>query len=98
MQVLAQTAIEVEQMMVQIAVDKEAADVTKKQVQQQEAAANIKAASAKEIAEDAQRDLDEALPALDAAVSSLRSLTKNDVVEVKSMTNPPGGVRMVRAY
>jgi hypothetical protein len=34
------------------------------------------------IAEDAQKDLDEALPALDAALTSLKSLNKNDVVEV----------------
>lgn len=36
-------------------------------------------------AEDAQRDLDMALPALDAAVASLKNLSRNDVVEVKSM-------------
>jgi dynein heavy chain, axonemal len=40
-------------------------------------------------------DLDKALPALDEAVSSLKSLSKNDIVEVKSMTNPPAGVKMV---
>lgn len=36
-----------------------------------------------------QRDLDEALPALDAAVASLKNLSRNDVVEVKAMQNPP---------
>jgi hypothetical protein len=39
----------------------------------------------------AQRDLDEALPALDAAVASLKNLSRTDVVEVKSMQNPPQG-------
>ena len=38
-----------------------------------------------------QRDLDEALPALDAAVASLKNLSRNDVVEVKAMQNPPQG-------
>lgn len=42
-----------------------------------------------------QADLDKALPALDEAVASLKSLSKNDVVEVKSMSNPPAGVKMV---
>jgi dynein heavy chain, axonemal len=42
-----------------------------------------------------QADLDKALPALEEAVSSLKSLSKNDVVEVKSLSNPPAGVKMV---
>ena len=53
------------------------------------------AAKAKEIADDAQRDLDEALPALDAAVASLKLLSRNDIVEVKAMQNPPAGVETV---
>lgn len=31
----------------------------------------------------------------DAALASLKSLSKNDVVEVKSMQKPPAGVRLV---
>ena len=46
-------------------------------------------------AEDAQRDLDAALPALDAAVASLKNLQRNDIVEVKSLQNPPAGVKLV---
>ena len=40
------------------------AEVTKKEVKQEEEAASIKARDTQEIAEDAQRDLAEALPAL----------------------------------
>jgi dynein heavy chain len=47
------------------------------------------------MADDAQRDLDEALPALEAATASLTNLSRNDVVEVKSLSNPPAGVKMV---
>ena len=47
------------------------------------------------ITDSAQRDLNEALPALDAALNSLKSLNKNDVVEVRAMTRPPEGVKMV---
>ena len=50
---------------------------------------------AKEIAADAQRDLDEALPALEAATASLKNLSRNDIVEVKSLSNPPAGVKTV---
>lgn len=53
------------------------------------------AAGAKAIADSAQAELDVALPALDAALSSLKNLTRNDIVEVKSLRNPPQGVRMV---
>lgn len=52
-------------------------------MQAEEAKASEKAHFAGTIAADAQRDLDEALPALDAALKSLKSLNKNDVTEVR---------------
>jgi dynein heavy chain len=58
------------------------ASKTKAVVEEIEAQANLEAAAAKEIAEDAQRDLDEALPALDEAVACLTLLKKSDIVEV----------------
>lgn len=58
------------------------AEETRTAVQAEEAKASQKACVAGAIAEDAQKDLDEALPALDAALTSLKSLNKNDVVEV----------------
>lgn len=65
------------------------------QVEKQEAEANKMAAKAKEIADSAQAELDKALPALEAALTSLKLLTRNDIVEVKSLKNPPEGVKMV---
>ena len=64
-------------------------------VQKDEEEAVKKAKEAKAIADDAQRDLDEALPALEAALASLKSLNKNDVTEVKAMKSPPAGVILV---
>ncbi|XP_052086994.1 dynein axonemal heavy chain 1-like isoform X4 [Mytilus californianus] len=81
--------------MEQISKDTVVANETKAVVQKEEASATIKAKETQAIADDAQRDLNEALPALDAAVASLKSLSKTDVVEVKSLNNPPQGVRMV---
>ena len=93
--VLTKTSEEVEQMMVQITKDKEEADETKAVVTKQEEEANEQAAAAKEIADSAQKDLDEALPALEVALSSLKNLSRDQVVIVKSLANPPAGVKLV---
>jgi len=61
---LVQTQAEVEVMIVQITKDKAVAAETKAIVLVEEASASKKAAETKAIADDAQRDLDEALPAL----------------------------------
>ncbi|KTF88877.1 hypothetical protein cypCar_00027703 [Cyprinus carpio] len=68
---------------------------TRVAVQAEEAKATEKARVAQAIADDAQKDLNEALPALDAALASLKSLKKNDVVEVRAMQRPPQGVKLV---
>lgn len=56
-----------------------------RQVESQEAVAQEKAAATKAIADDAQRDLDEALPALDVAVACLKDLKKADIDEVSRL-------------
>ncbi|XP_054451580.1 dynein axonemal heavy chain 1 [Pteronotus mesoamericanus] len=81
--------------MEQIKVDTTIAEETQKSVQAEEIKANEKARKAQVIADDAQKDLDEALPALDAALASLRNLNKNDVTEVRAMQRPPPGVKLV---
>ena len=58
------------------------ANETKVVVQKEENEATIKAEKTQAIADDAQRDLDEAFPMLDAALASLMSLNKNNIVEV----------------
>jgi dynein heavy chain len=91
---LAQTQIEVDAMIVQIGIDKEGANETKEIVAKEEEAASKKAADTTAIAEDAQRDLDEALPALEMAVACLNKLKKSDLDEVKSLGKPPAGVKL----
>uniref|UniRef100_A0A8B9RJH5 Dynein, axonemal, heavy chain 1 n=1 Tax=Astyanax mexicanus TaxID=7994 RepID=A0A8B9RJH5_ASTMX len=71
------------------------AEETRAAVQEEEAKATEKAKISGAIAADAQKDLDEALPALDAALTSLKSLNKNDVTEVRGMQRPPQGVKLV---
>jgi dynein heavy chain len=87
-----ETQKEVAAMMIEITADKASAAETKAVVEVEEASANEKAAVAKAIAEDAQRDLDEAIPALEEAVKCLNDLKKADIDEVKSLKTPPGGV------
>ncbi|XP_032314242.1 dynein heavy chain 1, axonemal isoform X8 [Camelus ferus] len=81
--------------MEQIKMDTTIAEETRNSVQAEEIKANEKARKAQAIADDAQKDLDEALPALDAALASLRNLNKNDVTEVRAMQRPPPGVKLV---
>ncbi|XP_069045720.1 dynein axonemal heavy chain 1 isoform X1 [Lepisosteus oculatus] len=81
--------------MEKIKVDTAVAEETRVRVQAEEAKATEKAQVAQAIADDAQKDLDEALPALDAALASLKSLNKNDVIEVRAMQRPPQGVKLV---
>lgn len=47
------------------------------------------------LAENAQRDLDEAIPALEEAMRALESLNKKDLGEIKAYNNPPDLVETV---
>lgn len=91
---LTKTLKEVEEMSIVITKDTEVANETSKIVAVQEAEAMEKAAEAKEIKDSAQRDLDKAIPALEAALKCLDLLENKDIVEVKSLKTPPAGVRL----
>jgi len=54
----------------------------------EETAAKMKASAAQEIAEDAQRDLTLAMPAMEAAKAALESLNKNDINELRMLSKP----------
>lgn len=92
---LEEAARETEVTMETIKKDTVIAEETRKSVQEEEAKASQKAKIAEAIAADAERDLNEALPALDAALTSLKSLNKNDVTEVRALQRPPPGVKLV---
>ena len=49
----------------------------------------VMAESIQAVADDAKADLEEAMPALNAAVDSLKALNKNDITEIKSFPKPP---------
>jgi dynein heavy chain len=54
-----------------------------------------KAAETQILADDAQRDLDAAVPAMEAATRALDSLNKNDMTELRAMGKPPHLVKFV---
>ncbi|KAA8595375.1 hypothetical protein FQN60_012510 [Etheostoma spectabile] len=93
--VLKQKSIDVDALMEKLAVDQESADKVRKVVTEDEAMAKVKAEYTQEIAADAQRDLDEALPALEGANQALNSLDKADISEIKVFTKPPDMVMTV---
>ncbi|MXQ83245.1 hypothetical protein E5288_WYG018809 [Bos mutus] len=86
---------DVEALMDKLAVDQENADQVRSVVQEDEAIAKVKAEETQAIADDAQRDLEEALPALDAANKALDSLDKADISEIRVFTKPPDMVMTV---
>ena len=74
--------------------DKQKADVTKAECETVEAEATAQDTKATAIKNDAQRDLDEALPALDIAVKCLKALQLKHLQEVKNLSSPPAGVKL----
>ena len=93
--VLAQAAKDTSKLLEEVAKDQASADEVKIRVSKEEAAVGEIAKEAQAIAADAQRDLDEAMPAYYASVEALKSLNKADVQEVKNYKTPPELVVLV---
>ena len=64
-------------------------------VLEDEAVAKVKAEETQAIADDAQRDLDEAMPVLNKANKALDALDKADITEIKNFIKPPEAVQTV---
>ncbi|XP_066905838.1 dynein axonemal heavy chain 6 isoform X4 [Halyomorpha halys] len=75
--------------------EKAAADEVRTVVLADEALAKEKAGECQVLKDDAQADLDLALPAMDAAVKALEALNKNDINEVRVFLKPPYLVKFV---
>lgn len=86
---------ETEKIMVTIERDTAEAEKKKEVVGADEAAANEAAAAAQAIKDDCDSDLQEAIPALNAALSALNTLKPQDITIVRSMKNPPAAVKLV---
>ena len=82
----------------QVVIDKEVKEVIepkKEVVSKEEAAVGKVAAEAKQMKDECEADLAEAIPALNAAVAALDTIKKPDIDMVKNMGNPPAAVKLV---
>lgn len=84
-----------EKLMIKIEQDTVEVEKKKEIVGADEALANEAAAAAQAIKDDCESDLAEAMPALEAAMAALDTLKPADITLVKSMKNPPYGVKLV---
>ena len=83
--------------MEQLSRDQEAVDQVHSVVQKEEEIMNEEAMRVQDIAEEAQRDLDSAIPQLEAAIAALDALDKSDISEIRVYTKPPPMVMTVLA-
>ncbi|XP_078059400.1 dynein axonemal heavy chain 12 [Mustelus asterias] len=84
-------------MMKVIEVESAEVEAKSKVVKVDEEAATEKASEAQALKNECESELAEAIPALEAALSALDTLKPSDITIVKSMKNPPQGVKLVMA-
>lgn len=84
-----------ERLLEMIARESAAAEQQRERVVQEEEVVNRKADASKALSEECRADLAEATPAMEAALAALDTLKPADITIVKSMTNPPFGVKLV---
>ncbi|XP_068083916.1 dynein axonemal heavy chain 6 [Anabrus simplex] len=84
-----------EELMKYLVKEQAQADKVRQVVAADEAVVKVKAEETQMLAEDAQRDLDAALPAMVAAMKALETLNKNDINELRVFQKPPHLVKFV---
>lgn len=93
-EMIAKTA-EVDSMTAAIEHDREIVRQARAVVMQEEQLASKKAEEAFDLRADAERELAEALPALEEAVLGLKALSTKDIMEVARYVQPPAKVKLV---
>ncbi|XP_046502836.1 dynein axonemal heavy chain 12 isoform X9 [Equus quagga] len=94
---LEEAKIENAHMMQIIEIESAEVEAKRKFVKLDEEIASGKAEEAQALKNECESDLAEAIPALEAALSALDTLKPADITIVKSMKNPPSGVKLVLA-
>ncbi|KER25823.1 hypothetical protein T265_06797 [Opisthorchis viverrini] len=92
---LVEASAENESLLIVIATESVAVEEQRVKVKAEEEIVNQKADASKALSEECRADLAEAQPALDAALCALDTLKPADITIVKSMKNPPTGVKLV---
>eukprot|EP00435_Cladocopium_sp_Y103_P031168 s634_g7.t2 len=85
-------AKECEELLKVITAERSKADAQQAQVEADSIRIEKEAKETKILADDATRDLEKAMPALDAAVDALEKLDKKSIAEVKAYAKPPEAV------
>jgi dynein heavy chain len=81
----------------QLAEEQKRVDLIRFMIKQEEMRMAEETKAVESTAEEAQRDLENALPALVLAISKLQALDKADIAEIRVYTNPPDMVMTVMA-
>ena len=93
--IVAKSQKECEELLVVIVQERRVADEQAKQVSSDAERISKEEVEVKVIADQAQAELDKAIPALEEAMKALEALNKKDLAEVKAFTKPPTAVEMV---
>ncbi|GLD91835.1 hypothetical protein PINS_up000368 [Pythium insidiosum] len=93
--IVAQKNKDCSDLLVVIVSERRVADEQRKQVEADSERIGKEEAETKKIADDAQKDLDEALPALQRAMQEVENLDKKAIAEVKVYSQPPELVSLV---
>ncbi|XP_032895202.1 dynein heavy chain 3, axonemal-like [Amblyraja radiata] len=88
---------ETEELVGSIAADAQEVEVVKRVVEMEEEVVNMAAQVARAIKVECEQELSVAMPALTAAIAALDTLKASDITLVKTMQNPPSGVRLTLA-
>ena len=92
---LEEQTIKTEKFLTQLAIDSEIANEKEKTVEQETELVNIQATEIKKVADEAQTELDKAIPVLKEAEEALKTINKQDLAEIRTFVNPPDAVRLV---
>jgi dynein heavy chain, axonemal len=84
-----------EQFLFQLERDKKEANVKEKLMEEEAFIVNKQAAEIKVLADEAQTELNSALPVLLEAEEALLQLNKNDIAEIRTFLSPPPAVQLV---
>ena len=86
---------EIEQLNKRLTQERINLDRASKSFRKKEVAARRKSEETQELAADAHRNLEHAMPSLDAAMQAIHNIDKNDIMEMRTMKSPSEAVQQV---
>ncbi|KAL1511811.1 hypothetical protein AB1Y20_005097 [Prymnesium parvum] len=93
--VLVSKSLQTEQLLERVSSEKDRAAAQRASVEEERESVSLKAEAVQRLNDEAQADLESAMPAYNDAVAALSALSKQDLNEVKGYISPPALVRKV---